>query len=180
MIGKGAAAIAPMFKSTKLYGQFLAKEIPASQSLDPALRSNCKWLYEALNVEGHEAADLLAVLKINRLEDFKSGNPTVIKREYKAAKAEADKKAKLTAKAEAEGVDESEAEKLLKDEAEAQAKKDQAAAKRKLTALEKKIVAFLMQQEAREDMAQEAADLVRGILEAASKDQLAFAESIVG
>lgn len=168
------------FKSTKLYGQFLAKEMPATQSLDPALRSNCKWLYEALNVEGHEASDLLTALNVNRLEDYKSGNPTVIKREYKAAKAEADKAAALKAKADAEGVDVSEAEKLMKEEAEAQAKKDQAQAKRKLTALEKKIAAFLQQNQNPAEQAEEASSLIRGILESSPKDQIAYIESIVG
>ena len=50
------------------------------------MRSNCKWLYEALNVPGHESADLLLVLQVNRIEDYKSGNPTVIRRHYKDAK----------------------------------------------------------------------------------------------
>jgi hypothetical protein len=179
-LGQFQSEAAPLFKSTKLYGEFLKAELPASQALDPALRSNCKWLFEALNAEGHEASDLLTVLGVNRIEDFKSGNPTVIRREYKAAKAEADKAAALKAKAEAEGVDVSEAEKLMKEEAEAQAKKDQAAAKRKLTSLEKKVKAFLMQHGDNEEMATEASDLIRGLIEANPKEQIAYLESIVG
>lgn len=82
-IGKLAAEIAPAFKSMKVYGQALAKLVPASQSLDPALRSNCKWLHEALHATD---SDLLVTLNVNRLEDYKSANPTVIRREYKAVK----------------------------------------------------------------------------------------------
>ena len=68
----------------------------------------------------------------------------------------------------------------MKEEAEAQAKKDQAAAKRKLTALEKKVKAFLMQHGDNEEMATEASDLIRGILETNPKEQMAYLESIIG
>ena len=178
-LGQFQAEAAPMFKSSKLYGQFVAAELPASQSLDPALRSNCKWLYEALNVSDHEGSDLLNLLEVNRIEDFKSGNPTVIRRTFKAAKAEAEKTAKLAAKAEEAGIDVSEAEALIQSEAEAQAKKDQAAAKRKLTALEKRIRAFLMQHDNIDDMADEATTLIREILDTEAKDQIAFLEQTV-
>jgi hypothetical protein len=90
-LGEFQSGVSKFFASTKLYGQFLAEELPASQALDPALRSNCKWLWEALNMADHEGSDLLNVFKINRIEDYKSQNPTVIKRDYKAIKAEADK-----------------------------------------------------------------------------------------
>lgn len=119
-LGEAAAEIAPMFKSSKLYGQALAKLAPASSALDPALRSNCKWLFTALNHEDAEGSDLLSVLGVNRLEDFKSANPTVIKREYKNA-------VKKAAKAEALGVsaDDEEAlaaaERAAKEAAEAEA-----------------------------------------------------------
>lgn len=178
-LGQFQSEAAPMFKSSKLYGQFLKDELPASQSLDPALRSNCKWVYEAMNKEGNEASDILTVLEVNRIEDFKSGNPTVIRRTYKAAKAEADKTAKLQAKAEEAGVDVSEAEALMQSEAEAQAKKDQATAKRKLTALEKRIRTFLMQHDNIDDMADEATTLIREILDTEAKEQIAFLENTV-
>lgn len=121
-LGKFQSAAAKLFKSVKVYGQFLASELPASQALDPALRSNCKWLYEALNVEGAEASDILSVLGVNRIEDFKSKNPTVIRREYKALKDEADK-----AKAAEElGVSVEEAEALEAAESKAKAEADKA------------------------------------------------------
>ena len=85
-IGSVASRIAPMFKSTKVYGQALAALVPASSALDAGLRSNCKWLYEALNVATHESADLLKVLGVNRIEDYTTGNPHVIRREYNAKK----------------------------------------------------------------------------------------------
>ncbi|MDO5647381.1 hypothetical protein, partial [Paracoccus sp. (in: a-proteobacteria)] len=90
-LGRFASSVAPLFRSTKIYGAYLADKIPASQSLDPALRSNCKWLWEALNVPAHDARDLLTVLGVNRLEDYKSQNPTVIRREYTAAQKAAEK-----------------------------------------------------------------------------------------
>jgi hypothetical protein len=136
MIGQGAAAIAPLFASTKLYGQFLAKEIPASSSLDPALRSNCKWLFEALNVAGHEASDLLVILDVNRIEDFKSGNPTVIKREYKSAV----KAAEALNKAKALGLDCETSEQAEK-EVKAVANAEKAEAEKKAAAALKRAVA---------------------------------------
>lgn len=81
-LGGFLSEVSASFKSPKLFGQFVAKEVPASQSLDPALRSNCKWLWEALNMADHPAADILAILGVNRIADFKSANPTVIRREY--------------------------------------------------------------------------------------------------
>lgn len=135
-LGKFQSAAAKLFKSVKVYGQFLAAELPASQALDPALRSNCKWLYEALNVEGAEAGDILSVLQVNRIEDFKSKNPTVIRREYKALKDEAEK-----AKAAEElGVSVEEAEAM--EEAEAKAKAD--ADKAKLVEMIKEFAASVL------------------------------------
>ena len=178
-LGEFQSEASKMFKSTKLYGEFLKAELPASQSLDPALRSNCKWLYEALNVADHESSDILSVLSVNRIEDFKSGNPTVIRRSYKAAKKDAEKAEVLKAKAEEAGVDVSEAEKLIEEEAVAQAKKDQAANKRRLTNMEKKVKAFLSQHKSVEDCAEEAALLIREILETPQKDQMSFVERTV-
>ncbi|TGN55492.1 hypothetical protein E4L95_15010 [Paracoccus liaowanqingii] len=77
--------------STKLYGIELARRFPASQEMDPALRCNCTWLYEALNTPGHSEGDILKVLGITGIEDIcrKSGNPTRIKSLYRQAKAKA-------------------------------------------------------------------------------------------
>lgn len=121
-LGKFQSAAAKLFKSVKVYGLFLKAELPASNDLDPALRSNCKWLWEALNVANAEGSDILSVLQVNRIEDFKSKNPTVIRREYKALKEEAEK-----AKAAEElGVSVEEAEALEAKEAEAKAEAEKA------------------------------------------------------
>ena len=107
-LGMFQSSVVGMFASTKVYGQYVAAKVPASASLDAALRSNCKWLYEALNKADHEASDLLTILGINRIEDFKSANPTVIRREYKALSELSQAKAK--AEAEGKTVEELEAE----------------------------------------------------------------------
>jgi hypothetical protein len=126
-LGQFQSEAVKLFKSVKLYGMFLAKELPASQDLDSALRSNCKWLYEALNVEGAEGSDLLVVLGVNQLEDYKSKNPTVIKRDYKNAK----KDAELAAMAEEAGKTVEE----LEDEANAIAEAEAEKAKEKMQGL---------------------------------------------
>lgn len=121
-IGGFLFEVSASFKSPKLFGQFVAKELPESAKLDPALRSNCKWLFEALNNPEADHSDLLSVLNVNRIEDFKSGNPTVIRREYKATKDAAIAKAKL----EADGIDPDDAEAV-----EAATKADKAKSKAK-------------------------------------------------
>jgi hypothetical protein len=117
-LGMFQSSVADMFASTKVYGQYVAAKVPASASLDAALRSNCKWLYEALNKEDHEAADILTILGVNHIENFKSANPTVIRREYKSraeiayAQAEAAAKGKTVEELEAEAeAEEAEAKK---------------------------------------------------------------------
>jgi hypothetical protein len=76
--GEFQSKVAPMFKSTKIYGQFLAEKLPASSSLDPALRSNCKWLFENLG-------PVCRTLGVNQIEDYEpSANPSVIRKHYKA------------------------------------------------------------------------------------------------
>jgi hypothetical protein len=117
-LGMFQSSVVGMFASTKVYGQYVAAKVPASVSLDAALRSNCKWLYEALNKADHEASDLLTILGVNRIEDFKSANPTVIRREYKSLAEVSQTKAK--AEAEGKTVEELEAEAEAK---EAEAKK---------------------------------------------------------
>ncbi|SEU04855.1 hypothetical protein [Paracoccus homiensis] len=85
--GGKLSRLADEIPSTKLRGPVIAKLFPDSKCLDPALRSNCKWLYEALNKPGHEAADILTVLNVESIFDLGSENPTVIRRRFLAAKA---------------------------------------------------------------------------------------------
>lgn len=84
--GRHASALGAKISSAKLLGQELAKRFPASQHMDPALRSNCRWLAEALEAENHEANDVLEVLRVNSIFEVGSENPTVIRRKYNKAK----------------------------------------------------------------------------------------------
>jgi hypothetical protein len=119
-LGEFQSKVAPLFKSTKIYGQFLKDKLPASQSLDPALRSNCKWLFENMT-------DVLSVLKLNQIEDYKSANPTVIKRDFKAAQALAEKQAKAEELGtDVEGVEAQEKAQTEAEKAEAQRRLDDA------------------------------------------------------
>lgn len=81
-LGKVQSQIAKEASSTKIRGQMLATQFPLSQDLNVALRSNCMWLYEALNDPAHEAADILSVLGVSSIHELRSGNPTVIRRIY--------------------------------------------------------------------------------------------------
>jgi hypothetical protein len=96
-LGMFQSSVVDMFASKKVYGQYVAAKVPDSAFMDAALRSNCKWLWQALNKADHEASDLLTILGVNRIEDFKSANPTVIRREYKAMAEVAQAKAKAEA-----------------------------------------------------------------------------------
>jgi hypothetical protein len=154
-LGQFQSEAVKLFKSVKLYGMFLAKELPASQDLDSALRSNCKWLYEALNVEGAEGSDLLVVLGVNQLEDYKSKNPTVIKRDYKGAKKEAE----LAAMAEEAGKTVEE----LEDEANAIAEAEAEKAKEKMQGL---IAEFVKNAMAKANKAEAEADFLDVLNEA--------------
>lgn len=111
VLGEFQSKAAPMFSAPRVYGEFLAKELPASQKLDPALRTNCKWLWEALNLPGHDASDILSVLGgINDISSFRSQNPTVIRREYRTIK---DKAVKLAQAREA-GIEEDDEDAAVK------------------------------------------------------------------
>ena len=168
------AQAAKMFKSTKLYGQFLKAELPASQRLDAALRSNCKWLWEALNVADHEASELLTVLGVNRIEDFKSGNPTVIKREFKAAT----KKAAALEKAKAEGIEAGDEEATIKAVSEAEkaaAAKDEEKAVRAALRVAKKA---LSEHEDAADAVEEALDFIKEVLTRSKADAIEYLKSI--
>lgn len=92
-LGSFNSAASKVFKSTKDLGKYIAKHVPASQDLDAALRSNCKWLWEALNDPEHDAYGSLLVKlglakegdnrdPVELLKSYKSANPTVIRREY--------------------------------------------------------------------------------------------------
>lgn len=91
LFGEQSSLLKQIIPSTKLRGTELAKRFPESQNIDPALRSNSLWLYEALNTPGHPANDILAVLSLRRIEDIcvQTGNPTVIRRMYSKAKVNA-------------------------------------------------------------------------------------------
>lgn len=82
-IGRYQHHLRETYSSTKEYGARLAREIPESQKMDVALRSNNLWLYKALHVVGSEGNDIREVLGIKDLPDFGSYNATVIKRKYK-------------------------------------------------------------------------------------------------
>lgn len=97
-LGRFNSEAAKAFKSTKLFGQYVAKTVPASAHLDAAVRSNCKWLYEALNDPQHDAyGKLLPALGVNDIASYKSGNPSVIRRDFQHITKEAEAKAKAEA-----------------------------------------------------------------------------------
>lgn len=80
-VGKLMSDRAKETPSTKVLGLMLKEKYPEIASLQPCYRSDCRWLYEALL--GERDADILDVLDVSRIEDFKSQNPTVIRREYR-------------------------------------------------------------------------------------------------
>ncbi len=165
-LGKFQATVGPMFKSPVLFGQYVAKEIPDSASLDPALRSNCRWLYEALNKPDHDAANLLSLLQVNRIEDYKrSGNPTVIRRAWK----EAMEKAALSANATKRGCTEEEAEAAEAAEAtEAKAK-----AKTDLKALLAEYLEQLSHFKSKGDIVSDVGDVLTSFIDDGMKEGLA-------
>lgn len=89
--GKHSSEIKRVTPSKKVYGIEVARRFPESKKMDQALRCNCTWLYDALSMQGHAASDILEVLGVREIMEicWKTGNPTVIKRLYKKAKAEA-------------------------------------------------------------------------------------------
>ena len=132
-LGEYQNKIAPLFASSKIYGQFLAEQVPNSQRLDAAVRSNCKWLWSALNDPTHDAADLLHILQVNRIEDYQaSQQPSVIRKHYKAAK-------KLLDKAKAAGLGEDATEEEIKQAAEQVQQEQKAQAQEELKTLRDKI-----------------------------------------
>lgn len=166
-LGKFLSSIGAMFKSTKIAGEYRKKNLPESENLDPALRSNCKWVWEALNLSDHEGSDLLSVLGVNRLEDYKSQNPTVIKRAWRDAK----KAEETKAKAEELGVEE---EEVSKAEKEAKKAEEEAKIEEALDHLHD----MLMQHKKREDIAREACSVVEEIFGRNKKDAIDYVSSL--
>lgn len=171
--------------SSKIRGAYVAAKLPQSQNMDPSLRSNCTWLFEALNIATHEAADMLMIFGLMRegdnrkpeeiIAEYKTQNPTVIRREYKKAKEayEAEQKAK------AAGKPIEELEKEEKAAKEAQAKKDAATAKRQLTALLKRVRNMAMEHEEKEDAVTEIMDIMATMLEQKNRqDMIAYLGSL--
>jgi len=85
-VGKMMSDLGKKTPSTKIFGRRLKKEYPEIAKISDWARSNCRWLYEALS--GERDADILEVLGVSRIEDFKSQNPTVIRREYNKRRKE--------------------------------------------------------------------------------------------
>lgn len=81
-VGRALSDARKLFRSTRLYGEYIKVELPDVQIFHPSLCTHCKWLYEALNVPGSEGADILDVLGVASLEEYRSANPTVIQRDY--------------------------------------------------------------------------------------------------
>lgn len=86
--GRELSQLAKENPSTKIRGQIIAERYPDSKHLDAALRTNCKWLYEALHDNDHEAANILTVLRVGSIHDLGSECPTVIRRLYLKAKGQ--------------------------------------------------------------------------------------------
>jgi len=88
--GKKLSQIAQEVPSLKLRGKVIAERFPESQNMDPAHRSHCKWLYEALNKPGHAANDILQVLGLKTIFEIcgRTWHPTVISKRYAKAKAQ--------------------------------------------------------------------------------------------
>lgn len=86
-IGKLMSDLAKVTPSKKLLGLGLKKKYPEIAEISSCSRSNCRWLYEALS--GEQDTDILDVLGVSQIEDFKSRNATVIRREYNKRRKEA-------------------------------------------------------------------------------------------
>lgn len=182
--GKFQSGIRGLFKSAKVYGQFLAAEVPATQALDPALRSNCKWLYEALHDPEHEASDLLSILGLDTtkndpesaIAEYKSQNPTVIKRDYKALKAEAERSKAVAEKAEEDGLSEEEAAEALAEAKKAETSIDVdgflAAVRVQMVEITTSAPKNKSRKEVGEACADEAVSLFRAVFEAKNKKAL--------
>ena len=68
--------------SDKLLGQYVKAALPESKALQPSLRSNSKWLYEALNDKGSKGTDILEVSGVATMADYFTANPSTIRRKY--------------------------------------------------------------------------------------------------
>ena len=179
-MGEFQSKASGMFKSTKLYGEYLKTELPASQDLDAALRSNCKWLWEALNNEEHDAfGKLLPALGLGHnegIEQYKSGNPTVIKRAYK----QTEKEAELKKKAADLGIDEGE-EDIAKAVKETENEKKEKEAKKAKTKALKDFKALLKDHgDDIDEVISEAMSIMTEVLDRKPSEAAAFISSLRG
>ena len=69
--------------STWVYGRTLKEQLPQSQVLKSSSRSDLLWIYRALYVPGAPGKDLLEVLGAESLEQLRSDEPQVVRREYR-------------------------------------------------------------------------------------------------
>lgn len=173
-LGEFQSTVSVMFASTKVYGQYLAEAIPASQTLDPALRSNCKWLYEALNVLDHKNNDLLKVLDVNRIEDYKSANPTVIKRNY----SQAVKTQEAVAKADKLGIEADTDEEKVSAVAAKEKKANEAKTSRRIKKGLKRAQELAMQHKDNEGSTEELLVILERALIAGTSEALEYIESL--
>lgn len=89
LFGEQVSLLKQTVPSKKMRGVQIKKRFPPSYNMDEALRSNSVWLYDALNNPRREANNIFQVLDLQQIEDIytKKGNPTVIRRMYRDAKA---------------------------------------------------------------------------------------------
>jgi len=97
-LGRFLSKAKPAFNNNKPFGQFIASVLPKSQELQSSLKSDAKWLYEALHKPGSPGGDILKVLELEDMANFKSANPSVIREEYRCALRLKEKSLALTAK----------------------------------------------------------------------------------
>lgn len=82
-VGRFLNAERQKFRSTKLFGQHLARVAPEVSKIESSLRSDSRWLFLAL--QGTVDGDILEVLGVKDIKAFFSSNPTVIRRAYRKA-----------------------------------------------------------------------------------------------
>lgn len=83
MVGELLYIYRLQFKSNKVFGKFLKEQVPDIAAMRNDLRSNCIWLHK--KTSGRGKRKLLRLLGVKNLRDFRSNNPTVIRRAYREA-----------------------------------------------------------------------------------------------
>jgi hypothetical protein len=86
LIGKELFYYREQFLSDKIFGQKLKLYCPKIAELPAAKRSDCIWLYKAL--ENQIDSDLLPTIGVQRIEEFYSSDPSVIRQAYRKRKKE--------------------------------------------------------------------------------------------